>query len=136
MRRTVLYAILATGLLAQAGCSGDRIQSVYNVAEAPVPRSSTRVLTAEETARILTKTALKEEWAVTEETTHALQCTRRWQNHAATIRIAFDDKGYSITLISSENLKEKDGNIHRKYNDYVRRLQTAIDLNLSRAVFE
>ena len=46
--------------------------------------------------------------------------------HKATVEISYNTKSYSINYKSSENLNYDDGEIHRNYNNWVKKLSGTI----------
>lgn len=135
MGRKNFFAALAFAATVPLFVGCQHVEPIYSVSDGAVPASEKAALSLPDIRALMTKVALAEGWAISDVGEDHLLCTRRWQNHAATVRIAFSDKTYSITLVSSENLNAKDGVIHPKYNAYVHRLRSVIDLSLSHAVF-
>jgi len=53
------------------------------------------------------------------------------EKRSATVEIAFSQTSYSITLISSDQLHQNDGEISVRYNKWVRTLNAAITRQLA-----
>jgi hypothetical protein len=126
---SILFVIAMTC----AACT--RVEPVYNVEDAPVPVSTQQKLSSEQVGKIIAKAALEKGWTATEVKPGLLHCTLQWHGHIAIVDITYSRKDYSIELDSSQNLKESDGMIHRKYNERVQELQNEIDKKLSQIAY-
>lgn len=109
------------------------VEPVYSVDHADVQYNMEQKISAEKVGSIIKKAALADRWVVKTMSDSKLRCTNSWKNHEAVIDITYSSQSYSINLVSSENLKEKDGMIHHKYNQLVHKLQHDIDHKLSQA---
>jgi hypothetical protein len=127
------FSILLVMTMAFAACH--RLEPVYNVEQDSVPAGVQQKLSSEQIGRMIAKTAAGKGWVVSEVKPGLLHCIFKWRDHSAAINIAYSRQDYSIELDSSENLKESDGMIHRKYNKYVHDLQNEIDKKFSQAAF-
>ncbi len=127
------FGIILVMVAAFASCA--RVEPVYNVEEDVVPAGTHQKYSSEQIGKMIAKTAIEKGWAVNEVKPGQLHCTLKWREHSATADITYSNKEYSIELDSSQNLKESDGMIHRKYNQRVRDLQNAIDKKLSQAAY-
>jgi len=116
-----------------AACN--RMEPVYNVEQDAVPTNAQQKLSSEQVGKIIAKAAIGKGWVVNEVKPGLLHCTLKWQDHLAAIDITYSKQDYSIELDSSQNLKESDGMIHKKYNQRVQDLQSDIDKKLSQTVF-
>jgi len=74
--------------------------------------------------------ALDKGWHADEAGPGEVRVTLKWKDHSAVSSVFYTQKTYSIKLDSSVNLKEENGNIHKKYNEEVRALQSEIDRRL------
>mgnify|MGYP001809866184 CR=1 FL=1 len=120
-------AVIAVGML--TGCN--RVQPIYNVQDRPVQTSGQRLSLDDMEHRIITA-AQDRKWIVDRLAPGKLRATLRWRDHAAVVLITFDQDDYSIMNDQSQNLKQEDGLIHRKYNSHVRALAQEIDRALNR----
>jgi len=127
------FSIILVMTMAFAACN--RMEPVYNVEEDSVPTSTQQKLSSEQVGKIIAKTAIEKGWTVNQVKPGLLHCTLKWQNHSAIIDITYSKKNYSIELDTSQNLKESDGMIHRKYNQRVQQLQNEIDKRLSQVAY-
>ena len=117
-----------------AACN--RIEPIYNIENEAVPQEAQHNLSSDKIGTMIANTAFEKGWQVTRLKPGLLRCTLRWQDYAATIKIQYSKKDYSIVLESSENLKESEGMIHPKYNKLVKQLQAEIDKRLSLVAFK
>jgi len=120
--------------VAFAACT--RVEPVYNVEEDVVPTATQQKLSSEQVGKIIAKVAIEKGWTVNEIKPGNLHCTLKWHDHSAIVDITYSKTDYSIELDSSQNLKESDGMIHRKYNERVRDLQNEIDKRLSQVAYK
>ncbi len=115
--------------LVLAGCN--HTQPIYNVEQEAVPVSARQKVSTEQVGAIIVKVASNEGWIVEKTKPGLLHCKLNWREHTAVVDIVYSDKDYSIHHVSSENLKDQDGKIHRKYNERIHQLQDEIDRALS-----
>ena len=52
--------------------------------------------------------------------------TLELRKHVAAVAITYDAKSFSINYVSSQNLLQKGGQIHKSYNRWIRNLEGAI----------
>ena len=52
--------------------------------------------------------------------------TLKLRRHVAVVAITYDAKSFSINYVSSQNLLQKGGQIHKSYNRWIRNLEGAI----------
>jgi hypothetical protein len=52
--------------------------------------------------------------------------TLRFWDHVAVVRISYDESAFSISLVSSERLLQKNGKIHKNFNQWIENLAAAI----------
>jgi hypothetical protein len=70
--------------------------------------------------------AASRNWTVKEVGPGEALATLRFWNHVAVVRITYDESVFSILLVSSERLLQKDGKIHKNFNLWVEDLATSI----------
>ena len=114
-----------------AGCH--REQPVYDVVNNPISISAEHKFTQEKIGEIITQAAITNGWLVEKVKPGELRATIKWKDHSAVSSIIYNKTEYSIELVSSDNLKQGDGKIHRKYNEHVKALQNEINKRLSLA---
>jgi hypothetical protein len=127
------FGVLLVMTVAFAACH--RMEPVYNVEQDSIPTGVQQKLSSEQIGKMIAKTAIGKGWVVSEVKPGLLHCVLKWQDHTAAINITYSKQDYSIELDSSENLKESDGMIHKKYNKYIHDLQGEIDKKFSQAAF-
>ena len=126
---TLIFLTSAT--LAQAGCG--RCAPIMNVSNAPTTNASGKALTNEQikTAIIRAGTALG--WQVKAEGPGKIVATLYVRKHTAVVEIPYSPSGYSINYLSSVNLDEEGGQIHKNYNGWIQNLTRGINSQLSGA---
>jgi hypothetical protein len=127
------FSAILLVVMAFSACS--RTEPVYNVEADAIPVSAQQKLSSEQVGKLIAKAALDKGWSVKEVKPGLMHCTMKWRDHSATIDIKYSKHSYSIELDSSQNLKEEDGKIHRKYNQRIQKLQDEIDKRLSQISF-
>jgi hypothetical protein len=90
-------------------------------------------LSADDVGKIIASTALKDKWIADAVMSGVFRCTLQWRIHLAVINISYSDRSYTISYVSSENLQAEGGDIHPKYNKFIRKLRYDIDHALSSA---
>jgi hypothetical protein len=108
-----------------------RVEPIYDIANSPISVSVDHKYTQEKVGEIITQAALSKGWLVEKVKPGVLRATIKWKEFSAVSSIHYSKTDYSIQLVSSDNLDQKDGKIHHKYNEYVKALQNDIDKNLS-----
>ena len=116
-------------LLALSGCV--RLQPVYNVNE-PIQSSSAKKISSADVGKIITAAAKQEGWQIKSDGVNKYKASISWREHSAVSEIVYSSNGYSINLVSSQNLLEGKGQIHKKYNQYVALLKNNIDQRLAK----
>ncbi|HBM90829.1 MAG TPA: hypothetical protein DD400_02995 [Rhodospirillaceae bacterium] len=131
MRRFFQYICLFVVVCVLMGCF--RTQPIYNVDTVSIPPIAESKGSLEKTGTIITKAAVALRWHVEKVRPGILHCSLRWRRHKAVVAISYSVTNYSIQYLSSENLLEGMGEIHRKYNRNVLQLQNNIDQALAKA---
>lgn len=130
LKSHIKVAILVCALLTVAGCA--RTRPVYNVSQ-PIDSSISRQVSSAQMGKIIVAAAREQKWDIRSEGTNKYKATIAWRDHSAVSEITYTASNYNITLLSSQNLLGKDGMIHKKYNQRVQKLKSAIDRKLSEA---
>ncbi|MBI3503622.1 MAG: hypothetical protein HY059_02175 [Proteobacteria bacterium] len=129
-KRTAL--ICALGLIV-ASCR--QSQPINNVSNHVVPGFAQQRLSEEKVGELIARAAVTTNWSVESAGTGRYRVTTRWREFSAIAEVAYTRQSYSIQLDSSQNLKEKNGMIHPRYNEKVRALTFEIDRQLNLAAF-
>ncbi|MDY0241920.1 MAG: hypothetical protein VB101_09565 [Rhodospirillaceae bacterium] len=116
--------VIAGFLGVVSGCvNGVPIQPLHSSISTVVP--SDRVKTA------ILKAGREREWAMTVTAPGVITGQFQTRDHVVVIRITYSGTDYTIDYVSSKNMNEKDGMIHKKYNSWIRSLDKEIQLNLA-----
>lgn len=125
------YKSIAITIIALTLTACHRQEAIY---EAQNPISNTQhKFTQEQVEKIIVQAAIANGWGVEKIKPGELKVSIKWGNHSAVSSITYSSTGYDISLLSSDNLKQEDGKIHRKYNQRVKTLQDAINKKLGLA---
>lgn len=124
IRRCLGFVVLAMTL---ASCH--RIQPIYDVPGHPIPAASS-ALSATRITDLIVKIAEADGWLVERIGPADVRATEKWRDHAAVVRISTDGKTFSIRNEGSTNLLQANGNIHKAYNERVKKLENAIERRL------
>jgi len=128
LRTLIVFILVVVGLTA---CN--RTQPVYTVEDTRIPKPS-EGLTLDQIKDNIIQAALDKGWHVDDVGPGELRVTLKWKDHSAISSVFYNKKSYSIKLDSSRNLKEQNGQIHRKYNQEVQALEAEIDRRLYRPI--
>lgn len=123
--------MLSMALFAGPACAG-RVAPVYNVVDHPIPVSAQKLPLTEIEKNIMAAGA-QHQWQCEELGPGSLHASFTHGSHQVVVAIAFSQTAYSITLVSSVNMKQEGDEIHRKYNQWVRTLEEAIASRLTLA---
>jgi hypothetical protein len=124
----LLCCLLSIGV---SGCAS-RVEPIYNVVNHPVPVAAQK-LPLQEIGHAIVTAAAEYHWSVALTQPGQIRATYDRGEHQAVIAISYSRSAYSINLVSSEDLKQRDGEIHRKYNLWIRNLERAIEERLDAA---
>jgi len=70
--------------------------------------------------------AARRNWVVEEVRPGEALATLRVRSHVAVVRITYDESVFSISLVSSDRLLQKDGKIHKSFNRWTEDLAASI----------
>ena len=118
--------LLATVLI---GCGG--AMPIKNVDNAPVTASSTRKVELATVRQAIVRAGATLGWKMEDDGPNKLIATLSIRTHKAVVEIPYSEKSYSIKYLSSVNLHEQSGNIHKNYNGWISNLQRDIDIQLA-----
>jgi hypothetical protein len=121
--------------LALAITACHRMEAVYEVRNHPIPKVAREKLTGDKIGEAIMEASLAKNWRPDEDKSGHIRARTQWKDHTATVDIFYTQKDYSILLVSSENLKENEGEIHREYNRRVRALEDQIEAELYRDAY-
>ena len=133
-RVTLLFLVVVVA----TGCSRER--PILQVDNRPIPQLA-QPLTLEQIEARIIKAGKERRWRMAKIGSGQLQGHLSWRRNSAVVNIQFDRKSYSIRYKSSKNLEAGTAKsdqafagqftIHRRYNREVRRLEIAIDSELT-----
>jgi hypothetical protein len=106
-----------------------RSAPLYNVSHSPVKmyKADYALIDVE---KAIMKAGLGQSWKMNVVSPGTIRGTLDVRSHQAVILVAFDEKEYSITYESSQNLDYYQGQIHKNYNAWIRHLDNAIQREL------
>lgn len=109
--------------------SGCTTAQIYNAEHIPIsPRSSA---TEEEISEAIWLAGRREGWRIDKTQPGEMRGTKEIRSHFMTVKILYDRSNFSIYYVSSANLKEKEGEIHKNYNVWIKRLENKIQNEIS-----
>jgi len=114
-----LCALLSTGL-------AHALRPVDNVVDAPI--SGNPSMAAVKGA--IMSAGAKRRWAMKQIAPGHIQALQNSRGLMAKVDIKFSRGSYSITYLSSEGFKYKDGKIHKRYNSWIANLRSDIESEL------
>ncbi len=108
-----------------------RLQPIYEVSGHTIPAAS-RTLASAQITELIVQTAQTDGWLVDKTGPTEVRATEKWKDHAAVVVISHDGQTFSIRNDGSTNLLQANGNIHKAYNERVRKLESDIERRLYR----
>jgi hypothetical protein len=127
MRRLFAACLLPLLLITAAGCT--HTEPVYDVRDETLPAGAFG-LPHDEVGRKLAEAVARARWHVDRVEPTQILASYDAGRHGATVAITWTDRTYNIGLVSSNNLREQGGQIHRTYNAWVRSLEREINTEL------
>jgi len=124
MKKIVLVALT---MLLMVGCVTKPIQNVEN---RPIPLTAQQ-LSLDQIESLIIAAGQSRGWQFKREAPGHLSASQNNPKYAATVDIRFDQRVYSILHRSTVGLKEKDGTVHTRYNNWILLLQRDIDARLA-----
>lgn len=122
--KSVIYILLVivttSGIV---GCA--RHVPVYNVEQHAMPVEA-RNLTTQEMGRRICLILANRDWKCHQTTPNTLVCHIEKRTHKASVQIDYNHQFFSINFVDSTNLKYENGNIHAKYNKWVKLMEEDI----------
>ena len=124
-------ALLTAATVAQAGCV--RCDPIFNVENASATNASGKKLSNEQIKAAIVRAGTGLGWVMKDDGPGKITATLNIRKHTAVIEIPYSPAGYSITYLSSVNLDEGGGQIHKNYNGWIQNLSRGINAQLSGA---
>ncbi len=107
-------------------CGGGTVP-VHQVSGARLSPYSGRALSADEVRQLLLRALTARHWFVQSEQAGVIFARISHHNHYAVVRLDYNGLGYSISYVETSPSLHYDGaNVHRRYNQWVERLDDAI----------
>lgn len=122
MRTVIFVAALSLGLAVLGGC---RTAPVYNVPRAGV--ASPPTISMQEMQEALVAGGHRAGWRMREVAPGQMRAEKMVGHHRALTDVTYDTAGYSVTLVSADNLLYDGRYVHAAYNRWVKQLQKSID---------
>jgi len=127
---------LAICLVIALGCVGllssCRTSTVYNVDKHPiVTKILGKNITQQEVTNALFDAGASLGWIIQQENASTAKASLFVRNHEVKALINFNTKEFSIEYLSSNNLLDSKGKIHKNYNKWIINLRNAINKNLN-----
>jgi hypothetical protein len=124
-RRSFAATALAVAALVLLGCA-QHIQPIYNVQHHPIPATAQKLDPAE-IGKFIVLAGAQHHWKMEPVAPGQINADYTSQNHEVHVAIKYSQSSYSINFVSAVNMDQKGGEIHHKYNEWVRTLETGIE---------
>ena len=128
MRIGLAAVLISIGLFAGTA-HADRIEPIYQVIDHPVPPLAQKV-SVDEIGHAIIEAGLMRRWRFEPHGPGQMDATYDNGKYAATVRVTYNQKAYSITLVNT-NLPQEGNQIHRTYNLWVHNLEKDIEIRLA-----
>ena len=115
-------------LVALTGCAQVAIR---NVEDTPITTASAQPLTLAQVRAAIIRAGAGLKWQMKDEGPNKLIGTLVVRQHTAVVEIPYTETSYSIKYLSSVNLHEANGRIHKNYNGWISNLQRDINVQLT-----
>jgi hypothetical protein len=113
-------------VLLLAACGGGLVP-VHNIRNAPVMPARGQTPSVQGVRDAILRALASRDWQIAREGVDGIVATLVAKNNAATVLIQFDAQSYSISYLdSSPGLRFDGAYIHRRYNDWIERLDKTI----------
>ena len=120
-------AIVVLTMLLTAACVTKPINNIDN---RPIPLTAQQ-MSLERIEALIIAAGQNRAWQFKREAPGYLIASQTTPKYSATVDIRFSQQAYSILLKSSIGLREKNGEIHTRYNYWIQLLQRDIDAYLA-----
>jgi hypothetical protein len=121
--------LLTAATMAQANCG--RCAPIFNVSNAATTNASGKTLTNDQIKAAIIRAGAGLGWQMKDEGPGKIVATLLIRKHTAVVEIPYSPSGYSINYLSSVNLDESGGQIHKNYNGWIQNLTRGINSQLS-----
>lgn len=128
-RLMLLLALILMAMVLAVGCK--RTAPVHNIIDQPVPMSATAQSTSK-VKRAIAVACAEQDWVIQSDNNNVIRAKLILRTHEAVVDIPYNAKQFSIVYVSSSGLAYQNGNIHTRYNSWVKNLAKAIELEISR----
>ncbi len=129
--KNFIYALVAIFIVGGVtGCS--KKAPVYNVERHAMPIAA-QSMTNEEIGQRISQVVLRRGWSCHQISTNKLSCSVKRRVHTANVEIDYSQTNFSIIHVSTANLGDQNGRIHRKYNKWIKLMEKDI-INAMNAV--
>ncbi|MEM1434031.1 MAG: hypothetical protein AAGG11_08265 [Pseudomonadota bacterium] len=122
-----LTALLASGALLLS-LPASALQPIIDLEDQIVPDG----LSLKQVKTAIKRGAAVRKWIAKEKGPNAFEVTLFNRKYVVKVKITYSANSYSITYVSSQNMKAQNGRIHRKYNGWVSNLNN----DIQRALYE
>lgn len=102
------------------------LHEIYDVMNTPI----SQVHTLQEVEQAILTAGRQYDWMMKKQEDGFILAKKIVRHHVAIARIAYSQKEYSITYITSEKLHYQTYHVHQNYNIWVKELETGINYNL------
>lgn len=128
--RALPLALALTLFLGAFGVSlpAQALSPIIDLTDQPVPGD----MTLSKVKQGIQRGAAQRNWILKDQGNNAFEATLFNRKYVVKVKITYNRSSYSISYISSQNMKAQNGKIHRKYNGWVRNLSN----DIQRALYE
>jgi len=123
---SVLFSVLFGVALIGCGAS----MPIKNIDNAPIMAASSQNISLSAVRQAIIRAGTTLGWQVKDAGPNKLIATLNIRTHQAVVEILYTEKNYSINYLSSINLRESDGMIHKNYNGWISNLTRDINTQL------
>lgn len=128
-RFMLLLSLLLMAMLLAVGCK--KTAPVHNVIDQPLPVAQ-KAQSINKVKKAITVACADQGWVVLSDKKNVIRAKLLLRAHEAVVDIPYTAKNFSIIYVSSSELAYENGNIHVRYNSWVKNLAKAIELEISR----
>lgn len=119
--KTLLIGVIATVLMA---CQS--VPLVKSISD-PIPYT----LEQKQAERCIIEAGSTRGWMMTPTKLGEIQAELNIRQHQVVIRIVYDEKNITFNYVSSQQLNDKNGRIHRQYNNWLNNLRGDIKVKMN-----
>lgn len=120
-------ALVASGALLLS-LPASALSPIIDLEDQPVPDG----LTLKQVKTAIQRGAAVRKWIAKSQGPNEFEVTLFNRKYVVKVKITYSTESYSITYVSSQNMKAQNGRIHRKYNGWVSNLNN----DIQRALYE